>query len=91
MPLLTRDPAFMRWDSWNFFRLSLVLSLLMMFTQCCCGLMMCSIHLDEFATHVSKVAWLSHLYVLFAEKLDSLLDRLDNRRMKHSPQSGDIG
>jgi hypothetical protein len=32
---------------------------------------------------MSIVAHTSHLYVPFSEKLDSLLDRLDNRRMMH--------
>jgi hypothetical protein len=41
-----------------------------------------SINIDEFATHVSTAALLSRLCVPFSEKLDSLLDRLDNRRMK---------
>jgi hypothetical protein len=48
---------------------------------------MCSIRLDESAMHVSKVARSSHLYELFVEKLDSLLDRLDNRRTMHDSPS----
>jgi hypothetical protein len=48
---------------------------------------MCSINLDESARHMSKVAWPSNLYVLFTEKLDSLLDRLDNQCMMHGFQS----
>jgi hypothetical protein len=36
---------------------------------------------------MSIVAHTSHLYVPFSEKLDSLLDRLDNRRMMHDFQS----
>jgi hypothetical protein len=59
----------------------------MTLTRCCNGLMMYSIHLDESATHMSKVARPSHLCVLFDEKLDSLLDRLDNRRTMHGSQS----
>jgi hypothetical protein len=41
-------------------------------------LMMCSTNFDESAMHVSKAAQPSHLCALFTEKLDSLLDRLDN-------------
>jgi hypothetical protein len=47
---------------------------------------MCSIHIDESVIHVSIVAWPSRLCVLFSEKLNSLLDRLDNLRMMHGFQ-----
>jgi hypothetical protein len=77
------DPASMHWDFWNSSGLSLVLSLLVTFTRCCNGLMMCSINLDESATHVSKVARPSHLCVLFAKKLDSFLNRLANQCSMH--------
>jgi hypothetical protein len=45
--------------------------------------MMCSINIDESTIHVSVAAWLSRLYVLLSEKLERLLDRLDNWRMMH--------
>jgi hypothetical protein len=73
----------MHWDSFICFMLSFILTLLMTITQCYSGLMMCSIHLDESTTHVSKAARPSCLYVLFAEKLDSLLEHLHNRRTMH--------
>jgi hypothetical protein len=37
--------------------------------------------------HISTVAQLSHLCVPFCEKLNHLLDRLDNRRMMHGSRS----
>jgi hypothetical protein len=77
------DPSFMHWDSLKYSRLSLVLSLLMTLTRCCNGLMMCSIHIDESAMHGSKAAQPSCLYIVFVGKLDSLLDRLDNRHTMH--------
>jgi hypothetical protein len=46
-----------------------------------------SINLDKSATHVFKVARPSHLHALFVEKIDSLLDRLDNRCTMHGSQS----
>jgi hypothetical protein len=49
--------------------------------------MMCSIYLDESAIRVSKATRQLHLYILFAEKLDNLLNHLDNRRTMHGPQS----
>jgi hypothetical protein len=48
--------------------------------------MMCSIHIDESALHVSTVAWSSHLCVPCSEKLDSLLVCLDNRHTVHGFQ-----
>jgi hypothetical protein len=42
--------------------------------------MMCLIHVDESTIHVSIDARPSRLCVPFPEKLDSLLDHLDNRR-----------
>jgi hypothetical protein len=45
--------------------------------------MMCSIHIDEYAIDVSITARLSRLCVPFSEKLDSLLDHLDNWRTMH--------
>jgi hypothetical protein len=77
----------MHWDSSIYFILSLNLGLLMTLTRCCGGLMMCSILLDESTTHVSKAARSSCLYVFFAEKLDSLLDHLDNRHKMHGSQN----
>jgi hypothetical protein len=59
----------------------------MTLTRCYNGLMMCYIHLDESAIHMSKATRLSHLCILFAKKLDSLLDRLDNRCIMHGSQS----
>jgi hypothetical protein len=44
-------------------------------------------NLDESATHMPKVARPSHLCVVFAKKLDSLLDRLDNQRMMHDSRN----
>jgi hypothetical protein len=49
--------------------------------------MMGSINLDKSATHVFKVARPTHLHALFVEKIDSLLDRLDNRCTMHGSQS----
>jgi hypothetical protein len=45
---------------------------------------MCSIQIDEPTIHVSITTWPSHLCVRFSKKLDSLFDRLDNRRMMHA-------
>jgi ribosome assembly protein YihI (activator of Der GTPase) len=59
----------------------------MTFTRCYNGLMMCYVNHDESATHVSKVARMSRLRVLFVEKLDILLDRLDNQRTMHISRS----
>jgi hypothetical protein len=81
------EPTFMHWDSSIYFILSLNLGLLMTLTRCCGGLMMCLILLDESTTHVSKAARSSCLYVFFAEKLDSLLDHLDNRHKMHGSQN----
>jgi hypothetical protein len=39
---------------------------------------MCSINFDESATHMLKSAQSSRLLILFAGKLDSLRDHLDN-------------
>jgi hypothetical protein len=61
---------------------SSIFNLLIFLVRCCTELIMCSINVDEFATHVSIVALLSRLCVPFSEKLDSLLDRLDNWCMK---------
>jgi hypothetical protein len=49
--------------------------------------MMCLIHIDEFTIHVSIAARLSRLCILFFEKLDSLLDCMDNRCMMHGSQN----
>jgi hypothetical protein len=49
--------------------------------------MMCSIHIDETAIHLSVAAGPSHLCVPLSEKLDSLFDRLVNRHMIHDSQS----
>jgi hypothetical protein len=49
------------------------------FIRWCTGLMMCSIHIDEFAIHVSIIAQSSCLWVPFSKKLDSLHNRLHNR------------
>jgi hypothetical protein len=62
--------------------------LLLCFTQCCTRLMMCSIHIDDSAIHVLIVARPSCLCVPFSEKLDSLLDCLDNRHTVHDSQNG---
>jgi hypothetical protein len=51
--------------------------------RCCTRLMMCLIHIDEFIIHVSIAAQLSCLCLPFSEILNSLLDRLNNRRMMH--------
>jgi hypothetical protein len=48
---------------------------------------MCLIHINDSATHVSTAARPSRLCVSFYEKLDILLDRLDNRRMMHDSQN----
>jgi hypothetical protein len=41
---------------------------------------------DEFAIHVSITTRPSLLYLPFSEKLNNLLDRLDNRRTMHGFQ-----
>jgi hypothetical protein len=48
---------------------------------------MCSIHIDESVIRVSIVTRLLRLCIPFSEKLDSLLDHLDNRRMMHGSQN----
>jgi hypothetical protein len=48
---------------------------------------MCLIHIDESTIHVSIAARPSRLGVPFSKKLDSLIDRLDNRRMIHGSQN----
>jgi hypothetical protein len=47
---------------------------------------MCSIHIDEYAIHVSTATQLSRLCAPFSEKFDSLLAYLDNRRTMHGFQ-----
>jgi hypothetical protein len=69
------------------FMLPSVFNVLISFTQCRTELMMCSIHIDESATHVSIAARLSRLCVPFFEKLDNLLDHLENRCMMHGSQN----
>jgi hypothetical protein len=49
--------------------------------------MMCSIHIDESTIHMLKIARPSCLCVPVSEKLDSLLNYLDNRRMMHGSQN----
>jgi hypothetical protein len=49
---------------------------------------MCLIHIDESTIYLSIIVWLSRLCVPFSEKLDNLLDRLDNRCMMHGFQCG---
>jgi hypothetical protein len=48
--------------------------------------MMYLIHVDESAIQVLITARLSHLFVPFLEKLDNLLDRLNNRRAMYDFQ-----
>jgi hypothetical protein len=48
--------------------------------------MMCSINIDKSAIHVPIIARSSHLCVPFSEKLDTLLDHLDNRCTTHDLQ-----
>jgi hypothetical protein len=48
------EPDFMHWDPLIDSMLSLVLIALMSFTRCYNGLMMCSLHLDEFTTRVES-------------------------------------
>jgi hypothetical protein len=69
------------------FTLPSILSLIISLTRCRTGLIMCSIHIDKSAIHVSIAARQSRLCVYFSKKLDSLLDRLDNRRMMHDSQN----
>jgi hypothetical protein len=47
---------------------------------------MCLINIDESALQMTIVSRPSHLCVSFSEKLDTLLNRLDNRRMMHGFQ-----
>jgi hypothetical protein len=68
------------------FTLPSIFNLLIIFTRCCTGLIMCSIHIDESAIHVSAATRPSRLCVPFSEKLDSLLICLDNRLMMHGFQ-----
>jgi hypothetical protein len=49
--------------------------------------MICSIHIDESAIHMSMAAQPSRLWVPLSKKLDSLLDRLNNRCMMHGSQN----
>jgi hypothetical protein len=70
------------------FTLPSIFSLLINLTRCRTGLMMWSIHIDEFTIHVSIAARSSRLCAPFFKKLDSLLDRLDNRRTMHGSQNG---
>jgi hypothetical protein len=49
--------------------------------------MICSIHIDESGIHVSITARLSRLCVPFFEKLNSLLDHLDNQRTMHDSRN----
>jgi ligand-binding sensor protein len=72
------------------FTLPLIFNLLISFTRCHTGLMMYSIHIDESVIHVSIAARPSRLYVPFTEKLNSLLDHLDNQRTMHSSQNGAV-
>jgi hypothetical protein len=65
------------------FTLPSIFNLLTSLARCRIGLMMCLIHINESAIHVLIIARPSHLCVPFSEKLDSLLDRLDNRGMMH--------
>jgi hypothetical protein len=65
------------------FTLPSIFNLRIILNRCCTGLMMCSIHIDEYAIDVSITARSSRLCVPFSEKLDSLLDRLDNWRTMH--------
>jgi hypothetical protein len=76
----------MCWDLLISFMLSLVLTTLTCFSRCCSGLMICSTHLDEFATCVKSYTVVMSLCT-FSGQLDSLIDRLDNRRMTHGSQS----
>jgi hypothetical protein len=62
------------------FMLPSIFNLLVTFIRCCTDLMMCSIHIDESVIHVLTVARSSRFCVPFSERLDNLLDRLDNRR-----------
>jgi hypothetical protein len=55
-------------------------------TRCYTRLMMCSIYIDESAT-VATAAWPSHLCVPFSEKLNHLLDHLDNWCKMHGSRS----
>jgi hypothetical protein len=70
------------------FMLPIIFILRIILIQCCTGLMMCSIHIDESAIHVSIASRCSRLYVPYSKKLDSLLERLNNQRMMHDFQCG---
>jgi hypothetical protein len=76
----------MHWDLLIGSMLSSVLTALTRFTRCCSWLMIYSIHLDESATRVESYTTVTSLCT-FSEQLDSLLDRLDNRRMMHDSRS----
>jgi hypothetical protein len=67
----------MRWDPLISFILFSVLTALTYFFQCCSGLMIYSIQLDESATHVKSYAATTSLCTLSGQ-LDSLFDRLGN-------------
>jgi hypothetical protein len=49
--------------------------------------MMCSTHIDESATRVDCCTVITSSLYLFFKKLNSLLDRLSNRRMMHDSRS----
>jgi hypothetical protein len=68
------------------FMLSSILTALTCFSRCCNGLMICFTHVDKSAARVKSCAAATTLCT-FSGQLDSLLDRLDNRRMMHGPQS----
>jgi hypothetical protein len=48
---------------------------------------MCSIHIDESVTRVDYCMVVTSSVYIFFEKLNSLLDRLDNRCMIHDSRS----
>jgi hypothetical protein len=81
-------PRHMLWLLLICFMLPSIFNLLVILIRCCTGLMMCSIHIDESAIHVFIATRPSRFYVPFSEKLNRLLDRLDNRRMMHGFQYG---
>jgi hypothetical protein len=49
--------------------------------------MMCSIHIDESTTRVECCKAVTSSVYLFSEKLNSLLDRLNNRHMMDGSRS----
>jgi hypothetical protein len=61
------------------FMLPLILNLQIILIRCCIGLMMYSIYINESVIHVSIIARPSHLCLPLSEKLNSLLDHLDNK------------